>query len=99
MADTEKLGPSSRTPHFHIVPNEAQPPIHFGGAQLSELADGFTGHDNTPAGEDTPEARLVNVSRMSLAARIKHGVPLSELLGHFQTLALVESDLMSRQLK
>ena len=48
-----------------------------------------------PAGEATPEARLVAVSRAALAARIKHGVPLSDLLGHMQTLALVEANLMS----
>lgn len=54
-------------------------------------------HCNPPAGEATPEARLVNVSRMSLAARIKHGVPLAELLPHITTLAEVEQHLIQRE--
>lgn len=52
-------------------------------------------HAAPPAGTDSPEARIIDVSRMSLCARIKHGVPLVDLLDHFQTLAHVEANLMS----
>jgi hypothetical protein len=54
-------------------------------------------HASPPAGTDTPLARLVDVSRIALAARIKHGVRLSELLDHIQSLALIEEELLSRR--
>lgn len=51
-------------------------------------------HCNPPAGEATPEARLVNVSRMAVAAKIKHGVRLAEILPHLHTLAELEERLI-----
>lgn len=72
---------------------------HFGaiyGAGPGAIATALD-HANPPAGEASPEARLVNVSRMALAARIKHGVPLVDMLNHFQTLALLEERLRSYQ--
>jgi len=86
-----------------------QRPIVFGGHQLPEINLAYTVSNDEkhallksspqpgPAGEGSPEARLLNVSRWSLAARIRHGVPMSQLLDHLQTLALVEEKLLSYQ--
>ena len=80
------------------ITDSFQRPIVFGGVQLPAMgvsqAD-VTGLTPGPAGEGSPEARLVQVSRWALAARIKHGVPLSDLLSHCQTLALIEASLCS----
>lgn len=81
--------------------SRTQPGIMFGGVSLPPIKEIQVHRDvrtspwNPPAGESTPEARLVAVSRAALSARIRQGVPLQELLGHFQTLALVEERLMS----
>lgn len=48
-----------------------------------------------PAGEGSPMARLLSVSRWAVAARIRQGAPLAELLGHIQTLTLLEEQLLS----
>lgn len=82
----------------HTKAAAAEPPI--GKATWEPVPGGgerrvWPEHSAPPAGERTPEARLINVSRMALAARIKHGVPLADMLSHFQTLALVEANLMS----
>jgi hypothetical protein len=50
-----------------------------------------------PAGENTREARVVAVSRLALAARINHGVPLSDLVEHFTALTAAEQCLLTEQ--
>lgn len=49
-----------------------------------------------PAGEATRAARTVQVSRLALAAKLKQGVPMSELTAHFTTLSIAEGVLLSK---
>jgi hypothetical protein len=77
-----------------------QRPIHFGGVQLPELhisdlkrwtpAPMAVG----PAGEETLLGRIITISRTALAARIKHGVPMAELLHHVHMICDAEEALL-----
>ena len=75
----------------------AQRPIHFGGVQLPALETARSCSDLAvgPTGEHSLEARLIAVSRTALAARIKHGVPMRELVHHVAMLADAEEALLS----
>lgn len=51
---------------------------------------------NNPTGELTLDARYLALSRASLAARIKHGVKMSDLVSHIETLTEGEEALLSK---
>lgn len=88
---------AEKAARFAVAYGNRLPPVVWSGAvgfaagaDVPDMA-----HMNPPAGEETAEARLVNVSRMAVAARIKHGVPLADMVDHIITLALVEERLRS----
>jgi hypothetical protein len=48
-----------------------------------------------PAGEATRDARCVALSRWILAAKLKQGVPMKELMDHFLQLSIAEGLLIN----
>ncbi len=89
-----------------VANGRPQPPIVFGGVELPAMEVGGSADGTAyltervacdlrpPAGEASHEARMVAVSRWSLAARIKHGVRMSELRAHFEALSEAEEALL-----